>query len=277
MSEKYEDGIWCGRYGNGEGDFGVRYLVKERAFSRRFPDGTYGGLSCSFLPINRIADLDGRPVVDERVIEELAGWIHVGAMVMESPPSTDEIKAVLLSRLAPQPQQANDEIAALKARIAELEQQRTNVYREVATGDEWLFLPEANGGNRWGLRLRDSRATWVVGSLFSTDFTPADPPTTEGDVLTSRLRGFNAFLCWTKTGGEERVAWECPGFPGWHSVLMADGRAHQYNRAEFEKAFTRTPPVPLSPEHERLVGPIAAYFKVDESEARKALATCAGG
>lgn len=71
MSKKYEDGIWIGRYGNGECDFGVRFLVKEQSFARRLPDGTYGYVSCTFLPLNRVADLEGRPVVDEAVIEAI--------------------------------------------------------------------------------------------------------------------------------------------------------------------------------------------------------------
>jgi hypothetical protein len=70
VSKKYEDGIWVGRYGNGEGDFGVRFLVKEQSFARRLSDGTYNGVSCTFLPLHRIADLDGKPVVEASVEAE---------------------------------------------------------------------------------------------------------------------------------------------------------------------------------------------------------------
>jgi hypothetical protein len=258
VSEKCEDGIWL--FKGTDGYTRVRF-VKDGRGSITLSEGglrapsPFGGFP--WTPIRRIADLDGRPVVSEAAINAIADDQEV------------EQNA--------EPQQANDEIAVLKARIAELEKQRTNIYRENATGDEWLFLPEDRKSfNRMGYRLRDGHTEWFSRSEISSYFTPlpdpAERPTTEGDGLSEFLRKLGVFPCWDDVG-IKRSAWKCPGGYG---VLFEDGSVWNYTAEFFDRFFTRTPPHPLSPELESLVKPLAEKLGKTETEVRGAILEAQG-
>jgi hypothetical protein len=198
VSEKYEDGIWFGRYSNGEGDFGVRFLVKEQSFARRLPDGTYCGVSCTFLPLHRVADLEGRPVVDEGVVEAIVGelpkvFMHANGQSTERNAAEEVMRLLNLdwtdfrqrdpivvaigkhldmerkARITPLPEPAERPIVDLR---------KFGAFPcwEYLNGDEWTCYPSGSGHTR--IRHRDGYAIWSAMSLNETLFTRTPPTTT---------------------------------------------------------------------------------------------------
>ena len=176
------------------------------------------------------------------------------------------------------------EIGRLQARIAELEAKpSTATHREIATGDGEVEIPQPEQGdlkgicerlrmlwkerdeyggdlNLWTAYCRDIRKTLedhletITDALLATPL----PEPAEGPIVAFP----GAFPCWWKDGiVGDYTAWpSCDGV----RYMRNDGHASGWMQEwDFECNFTRTPPSPLPPEQERLVGPIATYFKVD--------------
>lgn len=160
----------------------------------------------------------------------------------------------------------------LQARIAELEATPTaNRYRENATGDEWVFLPESKYGDRVGLRLRDKQTAARTAAELESQFTfLPTPPAAEEPIV--RLPG--AFVCWRD--GVEHSAWEAADAASLtYPMQVVNHKTRQIDlltREAFDRHFTRTPPTQLSPELEKFVQPLVEFAGKPVAEVRQFLA-----
>jgi hypothetical protein len=115
VSKKYEDGIWL--FKGTEGYTRVRFL-KDGHCSIMLSEG---GLQAPYpldllpwTPIRRVADLDGRPVVEASVIEALAKDIsETENQLLGTSLPIEELTDILHERLASRKDENNDEVAAL--------------------------------------------------------------------------------------------------------------------------------------------------------------------
>lgn len=333
MSENLEDGIWECR--DADGDSRV-YYVKDGSASCwlrngcLLDDGWRLSNYSDTTPLRRLATLDGKPVVDEGVIEaivdsvETALAIHgfrqqvVEAVQQHLCPAkqepVSESPKYHISKEQIMSESHNDDghdvaadgnyhvglVASALGRLLQALGVIGNVsltgpellaiaedaakhfesspatptinrYRENATGEEWLFLPEDCDHKRWGLRLRDNYVTWVALTRFASDFTPFPAPA-EGPIVNFP----GAFVCWWKDGTVgDYTAWpSCGGM----RYMRNDGQSSGWiETAMFDRHFTRQPPITLPPELEKLVQPLAAGLEREAADVRAALVNCVGG
>jgi hypothetical protein len=185
------------------------------------------------------------------------------------------------------------EIDRLQSRIAELEANPptpTATHRETATGDEWPPW-DARHVAGW-LRGNKDRLAFLIDGMSLTSELVAVIHDIGNDALLMQLKPVSAtplpepaerpivafegaFPCWWKDGiVGDYTAWpSCDGV----RYMRNDGHASGWMQEwDFECNFTRTPPSPLPPEHERLVGPIAKKLGKTETEVRDAILEAQG-
>lgn len=290
MSTKLEDGIWYGTWSDGDhmaafirGDkcAGVLEWIDNPLRARKVGD--------QFKPLRRIATLDGKPVVDEGVIEKLAQDLYSVVMSMGAPLSLSIIRDILRKHLDPAKQELPpieriEAVAAviedrdrLQARVAELEAKPTLAkYRETATGDEQAVallreVDEYLSPNRANSICTGSVMHNKIRAHLSRLALTLSPPTTDAEGPIVRFEG--AFPCWrTKHTDGPYTAW--PNDGGFAYVRNDGKTLGWYSVNQFEDNFIREKPRPiqLSPEQEKLVQPIADWAKRTPEEAREFLA-----
>lgn len=287
MTTNYERGWYLVEHD--DGDIRVRQ-IRDGGWCLGPDDISPSSLS-GMKVIRRIADLSGKPVVDERVIEAIREEYFTSrsltrknlevilrkhldmerkATQQPSKPTADaEHRANnLANAYSDQTQRLNrliEERDRLQARVAELEAAPTiSKYRENATGDEWLFLPEDQFGERRGQSVSGTKQITCTNTYFAANFT-ALPANADAPIV--NLPGAEV---WWDHQGKQWTCWKV----GTRFSLMShvDGSVCTFYEHERDHLFTRQRPTALPPEQEKLVQPIADWAKRTPEEARAFLA-----
>lgn len=217
------------------------------------PDPTWGDVLGAG---NRAAEIKRLQVSVESFLHQLSGDPDAAI-------NWDELPEIFNS-YAQQFAKGQDAIA----RVAELEARPTPAtYRENATNDEWIFLPEDRVGCTTGFRLRDKLTVSLMVESMLKQFTPLSPA--EADAPIVKFDG--ARVVWSITTGEPWTLYPCGH--GYTRIRHSDGFAEWDSNEPQERRFTRTKPVAITlpPEQEKLVGPLAERFAIAPSEARSFL------